>query len=159
MKKFLNATLLLAFIATFTGCVKDNGPSGNADLASFNYSVRANQWLADGTRGTVGFQYYSRFDVPEITQSVMDFGTVMVYKQENSLFYPLPVSTSDVGYVSTIQYNVYLGMVEIFIEDTDFLTDPPADMNFKVVVFNQLKSLPVSLDIKNYKQVEAYMGK
>ena len=159
MKKFLNAALLLAFIATFTGCVKDNEPSGNADIASFTQPIHANDWLVDGIAGKPGYQYYSRFDVPEITQRVMDLGTVMVYKQENSLFYPLPVSTSYAGYVSTIQYNVYLGMIEIFIEDTDFLTDPPADMNFKVVVFNQLKSLPVSLDIKNYKQVEAYMGK
>ena len=50
-------------------------------------------------------------------------------------------------------------MIEIFIEDTDFQTDVPGSMTFKVVVFNQLKSLPKSMDIRDYKQVEAFINK
>jgi hypothetical protein len=160
MKKILNAVVLLAFLATFAGCVKDNGPGGNADLAHYTYTVQPNQWNIRGVFGQAGYQYYYQIDIPGITQSVMNSGAVMVYVKLNDLFYPLPASTNYVGYVSTMQNNVYPGMVEIFIEDTDFQTQAPADQfTFKVVVFDQLYSLPKSLDIKDYKQVEAYINK
>ena len=162
MKRFLNAAIVLALLATFTGCIKDNGngPNGNADLEHYTYTVQSNQWFTRGVFGQSGFQYYYQIDIPGITQSVMDYGAVMVYikRSDLNLFYPLPVITDNDGYVNTIQNNVYLGMVEIFIEDTDFHTEAPGQITFKVVVFDQLKSLPKSLDINDYKQVEAYLN-
>lgn len=159
MKRIINSAILLAFLATFVGCVKDSGPSGNADLEHYTYTVQSNQWYTRGVFGEPGFQYYYQIDIPGITQAVMNSGAVMVYVKQNDLFYPLPAITNFNGYVNTIQNNVYLGMIEIFVEDTDFQTDPPAQMTFKVVVFDQIYSLPKSLDIKDYKQVEAYMNK
>ena len=166
MKKILKSVVFLAFLATFAGCVKDNGPNGNTDLANYTYSVQPNQWYERGDVGYSGFQVFCEIDIPGITQDVMDYGAVMVYvkRDDLNLFYPLPVITNlydnvnGYAYVNTIQNNVYLGMVEIFIEDTDYLTVVPGPMTFKVVVFNQLKSLPASLNIKDYKQVEAYLN-
>ena len=161
MKKFLNAAILLTFLATFVGCVKDSGPNGNADLDHYTYTVQANQWNERGVFGQQGYQYFYEIPIPGITQTVLNTGTVMVYIQRDDLnmFYPLPVITNNTGYVNTIQNNVYLKMIEIFIEDTDFQTDVPGSMTFKVVVFNQLKSLPKSMDIRDYKQVEAFINK
>lgn len=162
MKTILKSAVLFALIATFAGCVKDEGPVGpigNTDLEHFTYTVPSNQWYTRGVFGEPGYQYYYQIDIPGITQSVMNYGAVMVYIKQDELFYPLPATANFDGYVNTIQNNVYLGMVEIFIEDTDFQTDPPGQMTFKVVVFDQLKSLPTTLDIKDYKQVEAYMDK
>jgi len=158
MKRFLNAALLLAFLATFGACVKDNGPHGNADIEHYTYTVQPNQWYTRGVFGQAGFQYYYQIDIPGITRAVMDNGAVMVYVKLNDLFYPLPAITNNNGYVNTMQNNVYLGMVEIFVEDTDFQTEAPGQFTFKVVVFDQIYSLPKSLDIKDYKQVEAYMN-
>ena len=152
--------LLLTSLATITGCVKkDDGPNGNANLEHYTYTVQANQWYTYGEFGHSGWQYYHQFDVPEVTRDVMEKGAVMVYIKGNDLFYPLPATTDYDGWVNTIQYNVYLGMVEVFVEDTDFQTDNPGPMVFKIVIFDQLKSLPPALDIKDYKQVLAYMNK
>jgi hypothetical protein len=167
MKRFLNAALFLTFLATFTGCGKDgingvdgkDGLGGNANLEHYTVTIQPNQWLTRGVFSTPGYQYYTDFNVPGITQAVMQSGAVMVYIKLDDLFYPLPAITNNDGYVSTIQNNVYLGLVEIFMEDTDFQTEAPGAYTFKVVVFDQLKSLPKSLDIKDFKQVEAYMNK
>jgi hypothetical protein len=158
MKRFMNAAILLAFFATFMGCIKDSGPNGNADLEHYTYTVQSNQWYTRGVFGEPGYQYYYQIDIPGITQAVMNKGAVLVYVKQNDLFYPLPAITNSNGYVNTIQNNVYLGMVEIFLEDTDFQTNAPGQMTFKVVVFNMLKSLPAGLDLKDYKQVEAYLN-
>jgi hypothetical protein len=158
MRQFMITALLLASTATFTGCTKDDGPNGNANLEHFTYTVQANQWYTYGVLGQPGFQYYRQFDVPEVTQDVMDNGAVMVYIKQDDLFYPLPAITDNDGWVNTIQFNVYPGMVEVFVEDTDFQTENPGTMTFKIVIFDQLKSLPNSLDIKDYNQVLAYFS-
>jgi hypothetical protein len=158
MKKLMITALLLVSLATITGCVKDSGPNGNANLQNYSYSIQPNQWYTSGIYGQAGWQYYHQFDVPEITRSVMEKGAVMVYAKQNDMFYPLPATTDNNGFVTTFQFNVYLGMVEIFVEDTDFQTVNPGAMSFKIVLFDQLKSLPKSLDIKDYKQVLAYVN-
>jgi hypothetical protein len=166
MKRIMITALLAVTLATITGCAKDgingrdgkDGLGGNANLEQFTYTIQSNQWYTRGTFQQPGFQYYHQIDAPEVTQSVMDNGAVMVYIKQSDLFYPLPAITDYETYVTTVQFNVYLGMVEVFIEDTDFQTQAPGAMTLKVVVFDQLNSLPKNLDIKNYKQVLAYMN-
>lgn len=170
MKQLMIIALLFVSLVTITGCAKDglngkdgqngkDGIGGNANLVHYTYTIQANQWSVRGVFGQPGFQYYYEINIPGITQNVMDYGAVMVYVKLNDLFYPLPAIANYNGYVNTMQNNVYMNMIEIFIEDTDFKTEAPGQFTFKVVVFDQIKSLPKSLDIKDFKQVEAYMNK
>jgi hypothetical protein len=158
MRKLMISTLLLVSVATIMGCKKDEGPNGNANIDNYTYTIQTNQWYTYGEFGQPGFQYYRQIDVPAITQDVMEKGAVMVYIKQDDLFYPLPATTDNDGWVTTVQYNVYMGMVEVFVEDTDFQTVNPGTMTLKIIIFDQLKSLPASLDIKDYKQVIAYMN-
>jgi hypothetical protein len=158
MRKLMLTFLIIGSLGAITGCTKDDGPNGNANLEHLTFTIQENQWYTYGTYGVQGFQYYRQIDVPDITQSIMEKGAVMVYIKQNDLFYPLPATTDYDGWVNTIQYNVYQGKVEIFVEDTDFRTENPGAMTLKIVIFDQLKSLPDSLNIKNYGQVLAYMN-
>jgi hypothetical protein len=172
MRKLMITALMLASLATITGCVKDglngrdgrdgvdgkDGLGGNVNIENSTFTIQANQWYTRGVFQQQGFQYYCLIDVPRITQDVMENGAVMIYVQQSDLFYPLPAITNNNGYVNTIQNNVYSGTVEIFVEDTDFQTENPGIMTFKIVIFDQLSSLPKDLDIKDYKQVVAYLN-
>lgn len=169
MKQLMITALLFVSLATITGCAKDglngrdgvngkDGQGGNANIEHYTYTIQDNQWYTRGSFGQPGYQYYYQIDIPGISQDVMDYGAVMVYIKLNDLFYPLPAIANYDGYVNTIQNNVYMDMVEIFVEDTDFKTVTPGQITFKVVVFDQIISLPKSLNIKDYKQVEAYLN-
>jgi len=159
MKRFLSIALMATSLAIITACTKDDSPNGNANLEHFTYTIQSNQWYTRGVYGSLGWQYYSQIDIPDITKDVMENGAVMIYIKQNDLFYPLPAITDEDGWVNTVQFNVYLGQVEIFVEDTDFQTVAPGAMTLKIVIFNKLKSLPAYLDIKDYKQVLSYTNK
>jgi len=158
MRRFMIIALLAVSLAITSGCTKDDGPNGNANLEHLTKVIQSNQWYTRGEFQFPGFQYYYQIDVPEITRDILDNGAVMMYIKQSDLFYPLPAITDYGTYVNTVQFNVYQGMVEIFIEDTDFSTTAPDAMTLKIVVFNQLKSLPKELNIKDYKQVLAYLN-
>jgi hypothetical protein len=159
MRKLMITAVIALAIASISGCVKDSGPDGNANIENYTYTIQSEQWYFQGTQGQPGWQYFCQISVPAITQAVLEKGAVLVYVKENDLVYPLPATYNYESWITTYQYNIYPGLVEIFVEDTDFQTERPGMMIFKIVIFDQLKSLPASLDLKDYKQVLAYINK
>ncbi|MBP3203377.1 MAG: hypothetical protein J6M31_07230 [Bacteroidales bacterium] len=110
-------------------------------LQSADFSI--NKWYLDEEYGL----YYAVLNVPQITQTVLDKGTVQVVtKYEDNTWTPLPivransVEAEDGGdylFSTYIDYEWTVGKVTIFVTATDFYTgDAPETMYFRVNILS-----------------------
>ncbi len=177
--KPLSTLVILAVMAfSASGCIIEDddpvGPIGNAEIFSlnFNFNLRQAQ-LNDG--GTVASEQY---DVPDITGSVVDDGTVLVYYRFAGTWTALPYTISveapddppRVDYSASFSYGYDDGFLEVFVESST--SDPvvweelesfevfDGGTQMKAVIINSLPfaAKQGSLDLRDYEAVKAYYG-
>lgn len=164
---------------TFTACSGDDGEQGpagapgNANVNSSNGAVAADDW-------TAGAILKDTLMVPEITQSVVDNGAVMVYLKIDDGVTPndspwealtytraitgLAIGGDRVGVDMFIEYGYNVGMVILSVKNTLNLdlsailqNYPPNDYLFKVVVIPPA-ALVEGVDVNDYDQVKMVYG-
>ncbi len=86
MKKYTKLGLLIILIAmtfSLTSCIDyQESPVDNAEdtsVISFYYTIYPNQWVPTNEPA----HWYTKLNVPEITEDVLDYGAVLVYTKNN----------------------------------------------------------------------------
>ena len=157
MKKtnFLVFTVF-AVLLTFNGCKKgDTGPQGpagadgNADVHAQVFTVSS--WI-------FSTPYYSADIVDtDITQSIVDYGAVIIYISNGSGGWELfPVTVFHGSYSSYYTAVHYLHGVTIWISDSDSVQPAdPGTKTFKIIaISSQVMIAHPDLDWSNYSKVQ-----
>lgn len=180
--RFTISTLLISlFLVVFTsGCILEAddddvvGPIGNADIFSVNFTFDLFDTQQAGTVAS------AQFDVPGITPSVVDEGTVLVYYRFAGTWTALPytfgVEGVDEDGVPFVDYNATFGygyddeFIDVFVEattDDEVVWDEIRDFEvfrggtpMKAVIID---ALPIAakqgtLDLRDYEAVKEYYG-
>ena len=159
MKKLFQLVITLFFIGgllTINSCKKDDdsayqlkGNYGNANIYSSQYTVT---WTINAPA------YYCDISDYNITQAVLDYGSVQVYMSTGTdgwiaLPYTIPISSS---YSTTYIFAHYLGSVRVVKSDTDYTqTGNPGTTTFKIVCISASgrKANP-NVNLRNYEEVK-----
>lgn len=159
MKKLI----LMAFAAVLlTGCAKDGdpgaqGPAGNANVKSFDFSPVPGDWLTFGTAGNNDHYKYVEFTIPEITQSIIDDGMVLVYLSDaGTALLPITLIASPTSWLTLTPF-ASVGSAEVDLQLNNLQTPNTASLNwdFKVVVvsgFNRITHPEINW--KDYNSVK-----
>ena len=147
---------ILSNLITLNGCKKDDdsafqlkGNYGNANVYSGQFTVT---WTLSAPA------YYCDIIDNNITQAVLDYGSVQVYMNSGSngwiaLPYTIPMSSS---YSTTYAFAHYLGSVRVIKSDTDYTqTVNPGATTFKIVCISASgrKANP-NVNLNNYEEVK-----
>ena len=105
-------------------------------------------------------QYVVDIAVPEVTQSVVDNGAVMVYTPNQfGEWVALPNTfPQSGGYSSVYHFSHWLGYVSLYKTDTDYTTPAlPADMQVKIVTIGEKTMLNnPAVNWNKYSEVSDY---
>jgi hypothetical protein len=131
------------------------GLDGNANVHSYTYNVFTSDWILNAPN------YGVDLSVPEITQSILDDGAVLVYMSNGSGgWMPLPYTSWYSSYARLIKANILYEDVTIWVLDSDLTQTPnPGDRTFKIVVIggSVASKMPSNIDLNNYMQVAKYL--
>jgi hypothetical protein len=170
MKPRISVHALWILLPLLTGCVIDAnpepgpmGPPGNANVTSVNTTFSMRDAVQNGTVASVAFT------VPAITQSVVDFGMVMVYFREQGTWTAMPYtfgvdrpSIGAVDYTITLGYAYERQYVEVFYEASNAgvaLGQQP-DREVKMVIIDGYATSygKTSIDWSDYEAVARRFG-
>lgn len=102
------------------------GKDGNANVSSKTYSVSS--WSVPA-----GGQIYADISDADITQAIIDSGSVMVYLYNTNYWTPLPYNHYFSDHFIATTFQCKTGSVRIVVTESD-LTNPPQDLlSIKVV--------------------------
>lgn len=140
MKKSILLAAVVAIL--FCGCAKDGetgpagpaGANGNANVRSKTFTVNPSDWVVSGTSGSNYLRSYD-FSDGDITQSILDKGSIMVYQKQGGSYIQMPYTIPALGSVENIQYSADLYQLEIALFLNNFAAfTVTAPIEFKVVV-------------------------
>jgi len=126
-KPFGGFTVFFALLITaFTACKKgDTGPAGTANVI-YSPWMKTNPWTASATStGSGKSTFYFDITAPQVTQAIVDSGTVLVYAKFVSdpdgagIAKLLPSVYYNLGGASTqyrFQYGVFLNKVRVICD-------------------------------------------
>lgn len=129
MKNLLALIVSLCAITSFHSCRGPEGPPGVANIVAYDISTTSSSWTYDSYNS----QYYTDAEIPDITQAVIDAGTVQAFYSNSSYssFVALPSTQS----LLWIGYSYFLGIGEIDWGLTDGTVPAnPGTKYFKFVV-------------------------
>ena len=157
MKKLL-IVLLVGF--TILSCQKEgpagaDGQDGNANVKSYEKTVNPNQWYDLSDEWVTA--YAADFQMPEITQKIVDEGAVLVYFKTNGLYIMLPWIINQGDNITANLMSLFLvGGVSLKMEYNMVVEggEVIAPMTFKIVIIDGPP--PVSLNINNYDAVKEF---
>jgi hypothetical protein len=132
MKKLVATFFSFSAIASFDGCRGPEGPpgvNGVANIVTYDIATNSASWTYDAANDL----YYADAQIPDITQDVVDAGTVQAFysNADFSYFIALPTTQS----LLWIGYSYFLGIGEIDWGLTDGTQGAnPGVQYFKMVV-------------------------
>jgi len=140
MKKILFSAIAALFL--FSACTIEC-PEEHLISTSYLVDVPANSWrLNDNSDGVY---FWSAWNMPALTQEVLDRGVVLAYfwdgAHDNMLPYIRPYMEQDgYQYFENIRFDYERGKITFIIEPNDFVEPYPITraMNFKVVVLQNI---------------------
>jgi hypothetical protein len=166
--------LMAALLLVLAGCEGPQGPPGrdgfdgrngrdglDAPLPlSIRYTVLAEDWLANGTDGQPGYFLEVELPVPEITQSIVDDGMVLVYYQAQAgdpwLFLPYTFISSDAPPFTEVLDFIYgFEFVNMKSQANDFGATP-YEGTFRVVVAPAEPVNKAPIDYTDYDSVAEF---
>lgn len=150
---------LLALCAIALISCQDNTPECNYHKKVLDLKVTTPDWKFDST----AMQFYFRFDLPEITSRVYDYGSWNVYreylgetkKDDYQVALPQSVFCGDTleedvlnYYTQYIDYSLGVGFVEILVSNSDRIygEDKPESMHFRLQANDVIKDLTINQD-------------
>lgn len=84
---FSKSFIAIAIVISIFSCSKEGpqGPAGNANVIYTNWTTRT------FTGGGGGSDWQTNYNIPEITQSILDSGLILTYLRGTEAIVPLPV--------------------------------------------------------------------
>lgn len=180
MKTIIKKTGYIALMAVsflfITSCVGPEGPMGppgydgqnGADgidginyTGSAIYDVLPIDWTGDINR------YTTTLNVPEINEDIYYDGAVLVYELieiDPISFNMLPYTYVDNNYAAYMDFDVYLGGIDIFVKEiidgVNTTARPDVTKTFKVVVIQgiSLGALKKKVDVSNFNEVNKFIS-
>jgi len=135
MKKVFIFTLLAAILIS---CEGKRGKDGKDGLLAVwkvvTLPVKANDWQPHPNSSNVSY-YSVIFNVPDITKDIFLDGLIQCYRYYDDRQIVLPyvrhLTDGQFLWTQTIDYEYYVGGMEIFLTNSDFYYDsPPESMTF-----------------------------
>jgi len=160
------SVLALALLFAASGCTINDavgprgpeGPPGNANVFSLNFNFFMADAVINGTVASV------QYDVPALTQSVVDDGAVLLFFRDQGTWTAMPytfgVESPDlpaVDYTVALGFGYEVGFLEVFYESSinpvDQLNLP--DRQMKAVVIDGFPYGKTSVDLTDWETVKA----
>ncbi len=136
------SAIILSLVIVFTSCKKkeiqgpkgepgDAGVGGNANITTTNtFIINSASWTAD----TATASQTISLNFPELTQTVVDKGSVKVYKQTGTVWNELPFDTGDL----LTQFGFEVGKLYLnYINIEGSPPPPPATARYRMVIISQ----------------------
>lgn len=150
--------VVIVGISTIFSCTKEgekgeagvngvDGQDGNANVIATNTSTTNNgNWILSGNF------YYADFTIYEISQNIVDYGTVIVYIQNGGGWEALPYTWGNLS----ISYGFSLESVRVYFANTDgSQTTNPSVQTFRTVIIPSSARLTnPNIDYTNYHEVK-----
>jgi len=136
----MKKTLLLFVIAVLVvSCNKDS--SNDIQLNSITLKAKSTDWVENVDQDGLNRFYTCHFNMPEITQGVFNNGVVNAYimldnptAQETLPYVRHFQNSAGKLWTQTIDFDYSPGGINVYVTNSSFAVDPPAAMNFRVVV-------------------------
>jgi hypothetical protein len=132
-KRILLAFTTIVVIFTLIECQKgDIGPSGNANVKSYTYSVTSSQWTSD----PAAKEWSTDYTLPALADVS---GGVFLYSQDSISWSALP--HVDYGVAFSFKFDPTKKTIEVVASDAKAATlvPNPGPMTFKVVTIPESK--------------------
>lgn len=171
VKSTLSLALLVSLLAGCDGVTGPRGPvgprgaDGVVDVFSVNFVFALQDAVVNGTVAS------AQFDVPDITQSVVDDGAVLMFFREQGTWTAMPftygIESADpdldaVDYTVALNFGYELGFIEPFYEasiDIDFIPlDVLPDRQMKAVIIDGYLLAKQDVDLTDYEAVREAFG-
>lgn len=144
IKQFTMSVMSLLTILILYGCTINENHYG-AKIETIYITANYDDWDVTNIRsGNEGHYMFQEFSFPEINQSVLDDGAVLVYyidnaDRDNILPLVLPYENGlGIELTENIRYECENGILTIIIESSDFSSAARnSDMQFKVCILKQ----------------------
>jgi len=140
MKKVVLFIAIALFFVSCEGPVGPQGPQGyGTNWKIINLIVNNTDWQVNTDNNGQNRYYSAHFSMPEITSFVFTSGTVLGYLVDSGVQDPLPYvrhyqDTYNNFWTRTIDFDYSVGGMNVYVSNSDFAVDPPATMNFRVVL-------------------------
>ncbi|NDP21747.1 MAG: hypothetical protein GZ091_11805 [Paludibacter sp.] len=140
MKKIYLLFIVAVFFVSCQGPIGPEGPAGyGTNWKIINLVVTQNDWVESFDDDGINRYYSSYFSMPEITSTVFNDGSVNAYVLIDNTQQPLPYVRhyEDINsnlWTRTVDYNFTQGGMNIFVTNSDFISDPPGTMSFRIVL-------------------------
>ncbi|RZL34538.1 MAG: hypothetical protein EOP00_31450 [Pedobacter sp.] len=169
--KFNTFWLLLFFFlvasAILVSCKKDKTEEVTTEQIISSEWIPSNVWVASTTSTGAGKNsYYFEINAPDVTQEIIDRGTVLVYAK----FLSDPDGTNQVKLLPSIYYNlggaatqyrfqhsISLGKIKV-ICDVIPAGVPSTSNQFRYVILPKGKNASSSVNFKDYNAVKSNFG-
>lgn len=135
--------LFIAVVLLFTSCQGPVGPQGPQGYGTnwkiINLVATSSDWKVNVDKDGLNRYYSAHFTMPEITSFVYTDGTVLAYSVDNGVQNSLPYvrhyqDTAGALWTKTVDFDYSVGGVNVYVTNSDFAVDPPAAMNFRIVL-------------------------
>ncbi len=135
MKK-LFFIIVIAITFFSSSCTDEVG--GNADISTVDFNVQSSQWLETGTWQVAGYGYYVDLDFPELTNNVIQYGTVNLYLKSGDAWIPVPVyfynQIDQYQFQGGYFFRMQQGVFSIEYYESDGETQNPGTQIFRLVI-------------------------
>lgn len=135
MKKIIFLLLITLAIVSCHDSTKE------IQYQSINLSVNSADWIENVDAAGLNRYYTCHFSMPEITSLVFNSGSVVAYivlsnstAQQNLPYVRHYQNASGALWTQTIDFDYSEGGLNIYVTNSDFAVDPPAAMDFRVVI-------------------------
>ena len=134
MKKIFFLLLITFAIVSCQDSSKD------IQYKSIDLSVASSNWIENVDATGLNRYYTCHFNMPEITSSVFNSGSVVGYivlnnpTAQQNLPYVQQQNTSGAPWAQTIDFDYSEGGINIYVTNSNSASNPPTAMNFRVVI-------------------------
>ncbi len=136
MKKIIFITVFALTLFSISSCRKDVG--GNADISTVDFNVQSIQWQETGTWQVAGYGYFVDLNFPEITNNVIQYGTVNLYLKSGDTWIPVPVyfynQVDQYQFQGGYFFRMQQGVFSIEYYESDGETQNPGTQIFRLVI-------------------------
>lgn len=145
IKQLAMCVMSLLALSVLFGCTVNENHYGT-EMKTINILAYQDAWYTTNVpMGTKGYYMYQEFSFPEINNSVLNTGAVLVYYIDNAgrdNILPLVLPYEDGSYdeiTENIRYECENGILTIIIESSDFSSaERNSDMPFKVCILSKI---------------------
>jgi hypothetical protein len=109
------------------------------NIKVINLQVNSNDWVENTDSEGLNRYYSASFNMPEITNTVYDWGNVNAYITFDQAQQVLPYvrhfeNNEGVMWTRTVDYEYLPGKLNIYVTNSDFFKTQPETMTFRVVL-------------------------